>query len=43
VTIRSESERQAYARGYWIKQKANLPEEYRKRMVFKVFKVDIEG
>jgi len=40
ISIVSEDERQAYARGYWIKQRANLPEEYRKKLVFSVVKIE---
>ena len=41
ITIVSESESQAHQRPYWIKKKADLPEEYRKKLVYKIFKVEV--
>ena len=41
ITIVSESERQAWARGYWIKQKSKMPKDYLEKLVFKIFKVEI--
>ena len=41
ISIISRDEKQAYARGYWIKQRANLPEEYRRKLVYKVYKIEI--
>jgi len=40
ITIISENEKQAYARGYWIKQKADLPKDYLKKMFFNVVKIE---
>ena len=43
ITIISESEQQAWARGYWIKQKSNMPKDYLEKLVFKIFKVEMEN
>jgi len=41
ITIVSESEKQGHARAYWIKNKADISEEYRKKLVYRIFKVEI--
>ena len=41
ITIVSESESQAHQRVYWIKNKADISEEYRKKLVYRIFKVEI--
>ena len=41
ITIISESERQGHMRAYWIKQKADLPEEYRKKLVYRIYKIEL--
>ena len=41
ITIVSESESQSHQRVYWIKNKADISEEYRKKLVYRIFKVEI--
>ena len=40
ITILSESESQSHQRIYWIKKKADLPKEYRDKLVYRIFRVD---
>jgi len=40
ISIMSENEKKAWARGYWIKNKMNLPKKYLEKFVFKVIKIE---